>query len=45
MGFCGSEEITDFIENRVTARTGGTLTPFRSRVRVRLPKAVEGFPI
>jgi len=45
MGFCGSEEVTDFIENRVTARTGGTLTLFRSRLRMRLPKAVIGFLI
>ena len=45
MGFWTSEEITDFIENLVTARTGGTLTLLRSRVRVRLPKAIKGFPI
>jgi hypothetical protein len=45
MGVWTSEPITDFIENRVTARTGGTLALLRSRVRVSLSETLKGFPI
>lgn len=45
MRFWASEEITDFVENLITARTGGTLALLRCRFRVRLPKAVKGFPV
>lgn len=43
MGFGGFEEITDFVENLITAYTGGTLALLSSRSRVLFPETLEGF--
>ena len=42
MGVGGFEEVTDFIENLITARTGGTLAPLPSCLGVLLPEAFKG---
>jgi len=37
------EEVADFIENLITAYTGGTLALLSSRSRVLFPEAFKGF--
>jgi len=37
------EEVADFIENLITARTGGTLALLPSRSRVLFPEAFKGY--
>ena len=43
MGFGGFEEITDFVQNLITAYTGGTLALLSSCLGVLLPETLEGF--
>lgn len=43
MGFGGFEEITDFVENLITADTGGTLALPPSCLGIFLPETIEGF--
>lgn len=42
MGVGRLEEVADFIENLITARTGGTLALLSSRSRVFFPETLEG---
>ena len=42
MGVGRLEKITDFVENFITARTGGTLALLSSGRRVVFPEAVKG---
>ncbi len=42
MGVGRLEEVADFIENLITARTGGTLALLSSRSRVFFPETVKG---
>ena len=43
MGVGCLEEVTDFIENLITAYTGGTLAPLPSCLGVFLPEAFKGY--